>query len=153
MMTIIALVAAGLVLIAGGVFAWTRASAENSTRGSWPSVEGKVTSAAIRSEMEGSGNDKHRVTTFKIEYSYTVDGKAHNGNIYSNSLTHFPALQAKYANGGPVTVFYNPANPGHNDVREPLAQSGNLTTGKIAFFLILLGVVALGGAAFMKFGH
>ena len=153
MMTILALVAAGVVLIAGGIYAWTRASAENSTRDSWPSVVGKVTSAAIHSEMEGSGKDKHRVTSFKIEYSYTVDGKAHNGNIYSNSLTHFPALQSKYTNGGPVTIFYNPANPGHHDVREPLARSGNLTTGAIAFFLILLGVIALGGAAFMKFGH
>lgn len=153
MLTIVALGAAGLLLLAAGIFAWTRARAENSASVSWPSVAGTVTSATMSSEMEGTGQERRRVTKFTVAYRYAVDGMSHTGSVYTENLTHFPALEAKYRSGGPVTVFYNPANPGHHDIREPLAHNGNLTTGKLAFFLIVLGVIALGAAVYMKFAH
>ena len=106
------------------------------------------TYAFRRSRPESAVGCGHRYDTAQppLRPRGPIDQRASEDDT-SNSHNCFGPLGAKYREGAAVTVFYNPQNPSHHDIKEPLARSGNLTTGKIAFFLIILGVIALAGAA------
>ncbi len=147
-MIMIAGIIAAVLFLAGAVYMTKRAMAENKGKKSWPSVQGMVTSSGIREISEGTGADRKLKSRYVVEYSYPVAGKTLNGNLYTENRLHFLQLGEKYRISGPVTVFYNPEIPSHNDIKEPLGHSGNISYMTIAIILFVLAIVS-GAAGFV----
>ena len=111
----------------------------------WPVTEGRILSASVRTEMrsDSEGSDME-VYLPEASYSYTVAGKAYQGNVIRFGIVQFGygVLERaqkhieRYEAGTPVPVHYDP-NDSAVAVLEP-GESGstrNLIAGSL-FFLV-----------------
>ena len=111
----------------------------------WPVTEGRILSASVKTEMrsDSEGSDME-VYLPEASYSYTVAGKAYQGNVIRFGIEQFGygVLERaqkhieRYEAGTPVPVHYDP-NDSAVAVLEP-GESGstrNLIAGSL-FFLV-----------------
>jgi hypothetical protein len=111
----------------------------------WPVTEGRILSASVKTEMrsDSEGSDM-KVYLPQASYSYTVAGKAYQGNVIRFGIEQFGYGVAelaqkhieRYEAGTPVPVHYDP-NDSAVAVLEP-GESGstrNLIAGSL-FFLV-----------------
>jgi len=139
--------AIGVVLAVFGVGLRLRAQKDRAARAAWLTTRGAVVSSRVTVE-EVPGENGGSFDRFGANYSYAAAGTPHRGYIYSDKAKHHKTLLAKYPAGGAVDVFYDPAKPGHSEIRDPLVLAGGWIDGlyRFGFVLIPLGaIVALVG--------
>ena len=109
----------------------------------WPSTQGVVMSSTI--ETRPGGDDGGHLYYPVIKYSYQVGGQAFQGNRIAPGpeLGGMGARRvvARYSQGVPVTVFYNPQNPA-DAVLEKRAPARNW----MWFILVALDCAICGAA-------
>jgi hypothetical protein len=142
-------------------FARTRRLASASAR--WPTAAGVVTtSGVIEEEIEDTGNtDKsfiRKIHRYQVDlrYAYQVGKRDFVGTVENWGWTGIYGLRelaetaaGRYIKGQPVTVYYDPAQPG-NAVLEPDSRQGSLAPLIFAAISALVGGVIL--AFFIKVG-
>lgn len=122
----------------------------------WSTIPGRVvvsTSEAREvSRGDASSNDTELRTFAKIEYEYTIAGRAYRGSRVSigEDLGNFEVAEtiARYPVGRPVTVFYNP-NKRDQAVLERDVPPG-LWKAIIIIVLVLVGLIVGGVVGFGK---
>jgi hypothetical protein len=74
----------------------------------WPSVPGAVVSSVMVTDTNGAD-----IATFTpvVTYNYVVNGQALQCDRVRFSPTRSKKILAKYPNGNPVQVFYDPQHP------------------------------------------
>ncbi|GEM_PF-3568337 len=107
----------------------------------WPTTFGVVAESSIR--KEGGGDDPDLYVP-RIRYTYTVNGKAYQGDQVTtrqradtSSRARAAEIVARYPEGRPVTVYYRPGKP-DCAVLEPGRGAGNW----IVFLLLLAACLA-----------
>lgn len=76
---------------------------------SWPSAQGTITASDIQRSRDSDGNTDEQA---RVSYSYSVNGKAYQGNrIGFFSIGSASQLHQKYPVGKVVEVFHDPADP------------------------------------------
>lgn len=89
-----------------------RARSRRAVLPEWGSVTGTVLSASVQVGMSGSSRTEQPL----VFYAYQVAG-----NLYQGHNVHFAcdpgAVVAQCPAGSPVTVFYDPADPGNSTLR------------------------------------
>jgi hypothetical protein len=137
-------------------FARTRSLASASAR--WPSVAGIITTSGVIEEaIEDQGNnDKSQIRkTYRyqvdLRYAYQVGKRDFVGTTANWGWTAIYGLRelaekaaGQYANGQPVTVYYDPEQPG-NAVLEPDSRQGSMAP------LIFGAISAVAGSAILAF--
>jgi hypothetical protein len=140
----------GLVIVCGalvGFFSLYRQWKTAEASGRWPQTAGTITSSSITlRERIGAGGAK--TWTVHVAYTYVVDGKPRDGTVIH--LGGFPSydsaerareVQAKYAEGSAIPVFYDPVDP----ASAVLEAGAPAAAGSLALGATLLGLVlALG---------
>jgi predicted RNA-binding Zn-ribbon protein involved in translation (DUF1610 family) len=117
------LLAIGIALLGGSVFAFVRASERAAAAGEWPTAEGRVLTADVEERYETSTDSDGSTRTTrmlypKVTYAYAVGGRSfRNDDIwlmgqqgFSSPASAFDVLRS-YPQGRPVTVHYDPADP------------------------------------------
>jgi hypothetical protein len=111
----------------------------------WPVTEGRILSASVKTEMrsDSEGSDM-KVYLPEASYSYTVAGKAYQGNVIRFGIEQFgygvveraQKHIERYEAGAPVPVHYDPYDSAVA-VLEPGESGGmrNLIAGSL-FFLV-----------------
>jgi hypothetical protein len=142
------LIAIGLILATAGAVGALRSA--QSQR--WPSVQGEVTaSGLVRQGDQARPYVRYR---YRIaEKTYTGGALIHYGE--PNPITRWlgasaenaPPIQARYPQGSPVTVYYDPSNPDRS-VLEPGVRVSAYLPVAAGGLLFILGLVA-GIFAFM----
>jgi hypothetical protein len=148
------MVAAGLLLIAAGlgVIAWgfsrfrRRSAASALAAGAWASVEGTLTAAEIREEIEyDSDNDPVVHHAPQVAYGYDVGGRSFTGTRAFFSRERFDSedqarawLQGKAA-GSRVTVWHDPRDPERSVLELDHPARGELI-GYIVGGVVLAGI-------------
>jgi hypothetical protein len=117
--------------------------------GSWPSVEGTVTSARVEKVRVATSTGSKSSQVFRISYSFSVNGRDYSGDRvsmapkgwYSNTST---SLHKRYSTGQSVTVRYDPANPSVCTLISGVLHNWSLYAigGMFAIFVVL-GLVGL----------
>lgn len=95
--------------------------------GSWPETQGTIVSVTIRTDSYMAGNaaltpeqrERRRRYFPSITYRWEVDGQSYTGSRYQLGTTHEKykerdeavAAAAKYRNGAPIAVYYDPEDP------------------------------------------
>ncbi|WP_426747160.1 DUF3592 domain-containing protein [Myxococcus faecalis] len=101
---------------------------------SWPTAQGTITASEVRS-VRGNKSTTHGL---ELTYTYSVDGRQHEGHKYrimtsrSGDLEEAQALVARYPVGARVTVHHAPGAPS-----EAVLQAG-LGGTELVVLLILL---------------
>lgn len=114
---------------------------------SWPYVLGKVVAASVRQVVERGDADTRDTTHYVpfVQYEYQVGGQNYQGNRLAfqekgyNSHKKAFNLVAAFPVGGPVSVFFDPANP-QNAVLERKAHGNNV-------LLVVGGILVLAAIA------
>ena len=110
---------------------------------SWPYVLGKVVAASVRQVVERGDAQTRDITNYVpfVQYEYQVGGQNYQGNRlafqekgYTSHKKAFK-LVADFPVGGPVSVYFDPANP-QNAVLERKAHGNN-------FPLVVGGILVL----------
>lgn len=78
----------------------------------WASVTGTVLSATVQVGTSGSTRTEQPL----VFYAYQVDGSRYQGQRVHYSCDP-GAVVARCSAGSPVTVFYDPADPGNSTLR------------------------------------
>jgi uncharacterized protein DUF3592 len=133
----LAIVAAGVVLIVGGVYFRMLSLRSRS----WPVVSGVITESHLT--YSGTGTKRTSSGSY-IAYRYGVGGKFYNGSVVSYAPDIFESATStvnRYPQGADVQVHYDPRDPA-TAVLEP-------GTGLTPFFA-LIGGVGCFGYAFWK---
>jgi len=111
----------------------------------WPVTEGRILSASVKTEMrsDSEGSDM-KVYLPEASYSYTVAGKAYQGNVIRFGIEQFGYGVVerarkhieRYEAGTPVPVHYDPDDSAVA-VLEPGESGGmrNLIAGSLFFFV------------------
>lgn len=121
----------------------------------WPSVQGRIEAARVTSESRRqssgrrTGVSRSRLHYFaRVEYRYTVSGTIYvNDDIWVTgggsyrSYEEAEAVVRAYPAGGPVQVFYSPADPRRSALRIEGRAGSNY--GMIVVGLIFLGTALL----------
>ena len=87
----------------------------------WPTTEGVITFSELNKSRSSDGKDMYSPS---IRYSYSVDGKKHNGTSIStvdgstSAKSSVKKTLREYATGTNVTVYYDPEFP-NTAVLEP----------------------------------
>jgi Protein of unknown function (DUF3592) len=150
---IVALLAAVFSVVS---FSRTRRLASASTR--WPTVPGVITTSGVIEEViEDQGNsDKSRIRKIHryqvdLRYAYQVEKRDFVGTTANWGWTAIYGLRelaekaaGQYTKGQPVTVYYDPEQPG-NAVLEPDSRQGSMAP------LIFGAVSAVAGSAILAF--
>lgn len=124
----------------------------------WPTVSGTITMSAVIDEQieDRSHNDKAIIRTihrFQVDlrYAYRVAQRDYVGTNVNWSWTAVYGLRelaekaaSQYAQGQPVTVYYDPAQPG-NAVLEPDNRQGSMAP------LVFAAISAVAGSALLAF--
>ena len=132
----------------------------------WPTTEGEVTSASVRTEITtetrrsagryggGTSSTESRTYHADIHYVYTVDGTQYEaGRVVVDEFGtgdrgRAEQIIAKYPVGSKVTVYYDPKRPSVT-VLEPGTSGGSVTL--FVFGLVFLtAAVGLGWLALKK---
>lgn len=134
-----------LIIAAGvGLFAWFAIS--DMRTNSWPTVTGQVVATTI----DSSQSSRRSSYLPKAVYTYEVDGRRYqNNDIWFGESKSFRKyanasnILAPYRVGGPVTVYYDPADP---------SRSRLLASGLPWYFLVVVfaGAVFIGVALSMR---
>ena len=86
-----------------------------------------------------------------VKYRYTVDGFAHEGELYERTMqgTKNTPVVSTYRVGQEVPVFYDPSDPKIGYI-ELLPKTGKVVIGifGLVFVLIGVGVAVFAGDAF-----
>lgn len=89
-----------------------RARSRRAVSAEWVPVTGTVLSATVQVGTSGSSRTEQPL----VFYAYQVDGSVYQGN-----KVHFScdpgAVVSQCSAGSPVTVFYDPADPGNSTLR------------------------------------
>lgn len=113
--------------------------------GSWPSVQGTILANDLlekerpRSSSDGK-QDENPALSNRIRYAYEVDGRRYRGERIGFTSS-FPTREAALERhrdlpvGGPVTVYYNPANPA-----DAVLENG---TGPYLFVYLAIATVGI----------
>jgi hypothetical protein len=145
-------------------FARGRRLASASAR--WPTVSGTITtSSVIEEEIEDdSHNDKSIIRTIRryqvdLRYAYQVGKRDFIGTAGNWGWTGIYGLRelaetaaGRYSQGQPVTVYYDPAQPG-NAVLEPDNRQGSLAPLIFAAIAAVVGGVILAFFITIGFGN
>jgi hypothetical protein len=145
-------------------FVRTRRLASASAR--WPTVAGVITtSGVIEEEIEDTANtDKsfiRKIHRYQVDlrYAYQVGKRDFVGTIENWGWTGIYGLRdlaetaaGRYQQGQPVTVYYDPTQPG-NAVLEPDSRQGSLAPLIFAAISALAGGVILAFFVKVGFGH
>ena len=85
----------------------------------WPSSPGMVTASSIKldsTRIRGGGYNRHHVVN--VRYEYEVSGKKYTSDVITFGMRYsFPSapeaeqMLARYPQGQPVTVYFNPHDP------------------------------------------
>lgn len=89
-----------------------RARLRRATTPQWASVTGTVLSATVQVGTSGSTRTEQPL----VFYAYQVDGSRYQGQRVHYSCDP-GAVVARCSAGSPVTVFYDPADPGNSTLR------------------------------------
>jgi Protein of unknown function (DUF3592) len=110
----------------------------------WPVTEGRILSASVNEMRSDSEGSDMKVYLPEASYSYTVAGKAYQGNVIRFGIEQFgygvveraQKHIERYEAGTPVSVHYDPDNSAVA-VLEPGESGGtrNLIAGSL-FFLV-----------------
>ncbi|SHL09797.1 Protein of unknown function [Desulfatibacillum alkenivorans DSM 16219] len=76
----------------------------------WQPVQGVV----VKVSQDGWWNDQEK-RRYYLEYAYTVQGMPYTGYRYhlrEKSLKTYGGIQYRYKQGDPITVYYDPEDPG-----------------------------------------
>lgn len=134
----------------------TRRLASASAR--WPTVPGTITtSSVIEEEIEDTSNDDksiiRKIHRYQVDlrYAYQVGKRDFVGTARNWGWTGVYGLRelaekatGQYRQGQPVTVYYDPEQPG-NAVLEPASLQGSMAP------LIFAAISAIAGAALLTF--
>ena len=112
---ILGMFTAGVVLMAWGGFE-IKGSQES---GSWPSVQGTITSSGMSKRITRDSNHRKRTTYYpKVGFQYLVDGHKYNSSRIAfgtgdtgGSEKWARKIVNRYPTGKTVTVYYNPQDP------------------------------------------
>jgi len=134
--------AAGIVMIAWGGYE-IKGSRES---GSWPNVQGTITSSDVSKRITRDSNHRKRTTYYpKVGFQYQVDGRRYASSriAFGTGDTGGSAKWArkvvnKYPVGKTVTVYYNPQDPQYG-----VLESG-ITWRSIIFLLAGIAFFAAG---------
>ena len=109
-----------LVFIAiglGMLYYARRLSAKAQQSLSWPSAEGVISHSAMLLQMQQTSSSTN-AATYKadVAYRYKVRGRDYSsGRItlldFSSTAGRAQSIVNRYADGAPVTVYYNPVDP------------------------------------------
>ena len=141
-----------------GVVAFVRGRRLASASTRWPTVAGIVTNSGVIEEaIEDKSNDDksfiRKIHRYQVDlrYAYQVDKRDFVGTSASWGWTAIYGLRelaekaaSQYRQGQPVTVFYDPEQPG-NAVLEPDNRQGSLAP------LIVAALCAVIGGLFLAF--
>ena len=131
----------GLGLLAGGGFliseVWSALRGQ-----SWPKAEAKVEASQVLQEVRTRGGPQFRI---KLNYRYTVDGKAYTGERFNNRNNYLSgegqarSVAQAYPQGARCEVFYNPNDPAEAVIDPSVTWHtwGRLALGAVG---LLLGV-------------
>lgn len=140
------LIVAGIAMGAFGIwFIGTSTEAR-----SWPAVEGRVLSTTVKVSImqtprsTGKARENPREYYPVIRYSWIVDGIEYTGERYRLGTTHekykkreqAQAAAARFAVGSPITVYYDPADPGEAVLETAISPA--------VYVPLILGLVFLG---------
>ncbi len=141
-----ALLAGGLALCVFG--AWLDRAGRRAA--SWPTTDGTVVYSEVV-ELPSSLDDRRRIGETRpqeaeVHHSYRVGGRAYRGKGISMSTGLIPywedmlarRIRDRYAVGGKVTVYYDPADP-----RLAVLEPGASIESRVA---LLAGAVLVGAA-------
>jgi Protein of unknown function (DUF3592) len=140
------------------VFAFARSRRLASASARWPTAPGTITTSSVIDELieDRSNNDKaiiRKIHRYQVDlrYAYRVDRRDFVGTNLNWGWAAIYGLRelaeaaaAGYAQGQPVTVYYDPAQPG-NAVLEPGNRQGSMAP------LVFGGIFAVAGAALLAF--
>jgi hypothetical protein len=140
------------------VVSFSRARRLASASARWPTVPGIITTSGVIEEaIEDQGNsDKSRIRKHyryqvDLRYAYQVGKRDFVGTTANWGWTAIYGLRelaekaaGQYANGQPVTVYYDPEQPG-NAVLEPDSRQGSMAP------LIFGAISAVAGSAILAF--
>lgn len=134
--------AAGIVMMAWGGYE-IKGSRES---GSWPSVQGAITSSRMSKRITRDSDHRKRTTYYpKVGFQYQVDGRKYTSSriAFGTGDTGGSAKWArkvvnKYPVGKAVTVYYNPQDPQYG-----VLESG-ITWRSIIFLLAGFAFFAAG---------
>jgi Protein of unknown function (DUF3592) len=146
-----------LVAILGiGSFVQTRQLASASTR--WPSVSGTITTSSVIEELIADDSDKDSASKRKVHryhldlrYAYRVNARDYIGTSAGFGWTAVYGARdqaeeaaSRYRLGEPVTVYYDPDQPG-TAVLEPNNRQGTFAP------LVFSAIFAIAGAIMLAF--
>jgi hypothetical protein len=148
------------------VVSFARAQRLASASARWPTVSGTITtSSVIEEEIEdNSHNDKsiiRKIRRYQVDlrYAYQVGKRDFVGTMGIWGWTPVYGLReqaetmaAKYTQGEPVTVYYDPARPGHA-VLEPDNRQGSMAPLIFGAIFAIAGGVMLAFFVKVGFGH
>ena len=144
-------VALGIAISVWGAVLLTRAKASVS----WPSVEGKIIAASVKTQTATPSGGRTRATsrTYKanVSYEYSVGGTRYSsdkvsfGEYGDSDPEHARGIVGRYPAGKTVQVYYNPEKP-DVAVLEPGASWSSYVPLGVGILFALAGVaVSLGG--------
>jgi uncharacterized protein DUF3592 len=112
----------------------------------WPQTTGTITALNI-AEIERTANDnEYMVFRPEVAYAYAVEGRTYTGDRIAfgdqtkGSRNDAQKLLAPYQVGGPVQVFYDPADP---QAATLTTKAAGATSARV--FGVLLALAGLGG--------
>jgi hypothetical protein len=114
----------------------------------WPSAEGVISHSAMLLQMQQTSGSTN-AATYKadVAYRYKVRGRDYSsGRItlldFSSTAGRAQSIVNRYADGAPVTVYYNPADPS-----DAVLERGG--TGGIAVLYIIGAIFSAAGVLFL----
>ncbi|MGC9469388.1 MAG: DUF3592 domain-containing protein [Anaerolineae bacterium] len=120
----------------------------------WPSVQGEILESKVVPFERETPEGRERTFTPLIRYRYTVGEQRYtsaNLNFLPDTAATYDvkakaeSVAAHYPAGSPVSVFYNPSNPGQAalEIPRPAAHNAVLFFG-ITNLIVGLAIIALG---------
>lgn len=111
---------------------------------SWTTVEGKISKSWIREDYSTDSDGDHTTHYYpEVEYVYSFMGQDYHGsNIVfgpkqGGGRSGAEKVTAKYPAGSPVTVYYDPNNPGDSVLERKLSKTS------LVFGIVCLAVAVL----------
>jgi hypothetical protein len=133
------------IAIGLGVLYYARSVAAKAQQSlSWPSTEGVISHSAVLLQMQQTSNSTDTVTyKADVAYRYKIQGRNYSSDRltladFSSTARRAQGIVDRYADGAPVTVYYNPADPS-----DAVLERGG--TSGIGVLYIFGGVFAAAG--------
>ena len=132
------------LLIGGGLSVWGWTILQNArASATWPTAEGVITASEVTESRDGEGHDSYSP---EVAYQYTAGNQEHESytikfgeNSYDNR-GRAEAIAATYPVGQPVTVYYDPEEPGRS-VLEPGVSGGSYIVLGVGLLFVVLSLI------------